>query len=198
MHGPPDAPRDPGDAPLPIYLNEDQAGRDPHVIAYPHVLLCAGVTVLLSDGSLAGCHFVEPGSEQQNGNRLAHQIALSGQQMLSMYMTCNFNIHVNQFGSLNAAGKAALINFHGDVYCYDTAAINPQHGTFIAIRSRGHAHRPRILYKRDEKMLYRDPDFLAQLDPADNANVVGGLNTQSGNPMHRASYLVDVQRIHVP
>lgn len=181
-----------------IYLNEDQAGRDANIVAYPHILLCAGITVLLSDGSLAGCHFVGPTSEQQNGLRLAHEIALSGEQMLSMYMTCNFHIHVNQFGSLDAVGKANLINFHGDVYCYDTAAINPQHGTFVAIRSRGAAHRPRILYKRDEKMLYRDPDFLAHLDPEDNANVVGGLNTQSGNPMHRASYALNVQRVHVP
>ena len=38
-----------------VYLDEDDVGHAPFSIAYPHLLLCMGVTVIMGDGSVAVC-----------------------------------------------------------------------------------------------------------------------------------------------
>lgn len=179
-----------------IYLNEDQAGRDANTVAYPHLVLCAGVTVLLSDGSLAGCHFSDPTTEVANGQKLVNEINASGQQMVAMYMTCDFSEHVTNWGGLDAVGKAGLLNFHGKAYTFDTGCINPQDGTYVALISRGAGHNPEIRYKRDEKMEYRNP----ALNPPVGVSRVehAGLTTLSGTDMHKLSYFWKATKLHIP
>ena len=48
---------------MPIFLDEDMIAGDPAEICYPHLVLCMGVTVKMSDGYLFGAHVTEPTTE---------------------------------------------------------------------------------------------------------------------------------------
>jgi hypothetical protein len=179
-----------------IYLNEDQAGHDANIIAYPHLVLCAGVTALLSDGSLAGCHFTDPTTEVANGQRLLNVIQGSGQLVVALYMACDFSEHVDNWGGLDVVGKAGLINYQGNAYTFDTGCINPQDGTYVAMISRGAGQHPEIRYKRDEKMEYRNPALNPPVGVSRTEHA--GLTTQSGNEMHKVSYFWKVKKVNCP
>ena len=144
---------------MPVFLDEDMIGGDSAEICYPHLLLCMGVTVKLSDGYLFGAHATSPSTEAAVLAELVKQITAyitnhHGVTMDKLYCTGNFSKHVTTHGGGDVAAKAAALGFHGDAYSFDSALIKPKDGTFVTIRSNGPHHACGIFYKRDEKVKY--------------------------------------------
>lgn len=148
---------------MPIYLDEDMVGQDPNEICFPHLLLCMGVVVLMTDGSLIGAHFTIPDTEAQVGAEMAAQITAHtgahGTAMHQLYCSGDLPLHCGHHGGMDIQNKAGMLNFHGDAYSFDTSAIKPKHGTFVSVQSNGPNINCTIYYKRDEKVnkLYDRP-----------------------------------------
>lgn len=140
---------------MPIYLDEEMVAGDPNEIRYPHLLLCMGVTVLLSDGSLIGAHFTNPSTEKGLIDEMKKQIAEYSAKhsvtMRKLYCAGNLPEHTVKYGGMDVLGKAQSLGFHGDAYSFDTSSIKPKDGTYVAVRSNGPMLQCSIYYKRDEK-----------------------------------------------
>lgn len=144
---------------MPIYLDEDMVGQDPAEICFPHLLLCMGVVVLMTDGSLIGAHFTLPDTEAGVAAELLQQINANGSGMHQLYCMGDLPVHCGHHGGMDVQGKANLLGFHGDAYTFDTSGIKPKNGTFVSVQSNGPTHNCTISYKRDEKVskLYDRP-----------------------------------------
>ncbi|QEH35841.1 hypothetical protein OJF2_43980 [Aquisphaera giovannonii] len=135
------------------YLDEDMVAHEPDFIAYPHLLVCMGVTLLMTDGSLLGAHVVEQQSQDEafaGMQEFMRTIALAGITPDRLYLTGNVGIHVQSAD--NAHGKARKLGYAGIVYVFDTSLIKPKDGTFVMLTSKGPGVHPTIQYKRNEKV----------------------------------------------
>lgn len=196
---------------MPIFLDEDMVGEDPAEICYPHLLLCMGVTVLMSDGSLIGAHFTTPSTEAGIAAEMVAKIAAAHPAtMHELYVAANLPEHVVKYGGMDVQGKAALLNFHGDAYSLDSSSINPQDGTFVAVRSNGPNNRCGIYYKRDEKVQplyqtgaganvskfikgsYGKADKVVTL-PSKKTGLTGQIHK-----LHKASFLLEIKHHRIP
>ncbi len=139
---------------MPIYLDEDMVGQDPNCIAYPHLLLCMGVTFLLSDGSLLGAHITTHDTEAAVLGKMTNTIGLlpPGTTADRLYLTGNAGIHFG--GAMDAHAKARALGYGAIVYMFDTSMIKPKDGTFVMLTSNGPGVHPGIQYKRNEKLAY--------------------------------------------
>src|SRR5262245_35662298 len=110
------------------YLDEDQVGQD-FQIGYPHLLLCMGVTLLMTDGSLVGAHVSYMDTEAAVMNKLVALLGAlpPGVTPLDLYLAGNVAIHCVKDRGRNeaqeAVAKAQALNFHGNCYLFDTSMI---------------------------------------------------------------------------
>lgn len=177
---------------MPTYLNEDQVGSDPTVIAYPHLLLCMGLTLQMDDGSLIGAHFTNSSTEARVAAKIIREIAAHGGTAARMYLTGNFYEHVGKHGGQDYTGKAGLIGYTGDVFCFDTRTIKPKQGTFVRLTSHGPGNGCLVEYKREERVVYTDTTGKVgsslQKNPSKLPLVstyqIQSLDTVSGTPLH--------------
>lgn len=195
---------------MPIYLDEDMVGQDPAEICYPHLLLCMGVTVLMADGTLIGAHFTTPDTEANIAAEMVQQINAHGSAMHQLYCAGSLPEHVVKFGGAGIQGKAQLLGFHGDAYSFDSSSIDPQDGTYVAVRSNGANHKCSIYYKRDEKVkpLYQAGAGanVSKIDPATNYRAARVQNVASGktgltgpiHKLHKASFLLRIDHYSIP
>jgi hypothetical protein len=193
-----------------IYLDEDTVGQDPTEICYPHLLLCMGVTVLMTDGRLIGAHFSTPTTEAEVAAEMVVQINAHTAAMHHLYCTADLPVHIVQCGGMDVAGKAQLIGFHGDAYSFDTSLIDPQDGTFISVQSNGPNNKCGIYYKRDEKVqpLYQTGvgTNVSKIEsarfgqPAQVLNVPSKRTGLSGpiHKLHRASFMLQIKHYKIP
>jgi hypothetical protein len=194
---------------MPIFLDEDMISGDPAEVCYPHLLLCMGVTVKMSDGYLIGAHVSEPTTEALVLAELVQQInayiALHhGVTMDKLYCTGDFAEHVTHHGGGDVAAKAQALGFHGDAYSFDASPIKPKHGTFVTVRSNGPAHPCGIFYKRDEKVKYDNQygPAVSQISTYKlNVRQVPSANTGFRKPIHKlhdATHLLQIQHHVIP
>jgi len=136
-----------------IFLDEDMVGADANVIIYPRLLLCMGVTVLMSDGWLVGGHVSDHTTELHVLGEIANQIAARpGAHTEHLYCTGNYARH-RAHGGLKVSQKAAALGYHGPAFRFDTPDYT--HGTALQITSNGAGHKCSIEYKRDNKVAYQ-------------------------------------------
>jgi hypothetical protein len=133
-----------------IYLDEEMIGRDGGEIAYPHLLLCMGITVLLRDGSLVGAHLTNGNSEAGMLAEVANQVQASGVNPYLLYVTGHLAKHFGQGGSMPHE-KARAIGYTGDVMVYDTGALEPTDGSFVRVVSNGGNAQCTLYAMRDEE-----------------------------------------------
>lgn len=194
---------------MPIFLDEDMISSDPAEICYPHLLLCMGVTVKMSDGYLVGAHVTEPTTEAHVLAELVQQINTyianhHGVTMDKLYCTGNFQEHVTTHGGGDVAAKAGALNFHGDAYSFDASLIQPRDGTFVTIRSNGPAHPCGIFYKRDEKVKYDNVSgpMVSQISSYRmNVRQTPTAKTGFRKPIHKlhdATHLLQIQHQVIP
>ena len=175
-----------------IYLNEEQVGSDQTVVAYPHLVLCMGLTLQMDDGSLIGAHFTTSSSEEKIAGKILNEIADHGGQPTKMFLTGNFHEHVTTHGGRDYTGKADLIGYAGDVLCFDTQKIKPKQGTFVRLTSLGAGNGCHVEYKREERVVYTDTSgnrgSSLQKNPRKlpvvNTYQIASLDTVSGTPLH--------------
>lgn len=117
-----------------IYLDEDCVGEDPNEIAYPHLLLCMGVTCQLQNGRLIGAHITNDSTEQTVLKEMKRRIDSDPSKPVALYITGHLINHWNNKGGSPEA-KAKQLGYRGDVYGYDTARLNPTDGSFVKINS---------------------------------------------------------------
>lgn len=133
---------------MPIYLDELMVGEDPNEIIYPNLLLCMGITALMSDGSLIGAHVVDGTREQEVLTEMANRIALAAPETpVHLYCTGNYENHKHH-GGMKVSQKAAALGFHGKAYRFNTPDY--AYGTYVRIVSNGANHKCSIDYKRDQ------------------------------------------------
>ena len=118
-----------------VYLDEDMVGEDLNVIAYPHLVLCAGVTCLMSTGRLIGAHFTTPHTERALLRELHGRIESAEGDPRKLYVIANFKHHF-QLGGGAPLDKARALHFIGDVWTYDTAGVY-EDGAFALVKSLG-------------------------------------------------------------
>lgn len=177
---------------MPAYLNEDQVGTDQTVIAYPHLLLCMGLTVQMDDGVLIGGHYTSSSTEEKVSDKIVNLIDVHGGNPTRMYLTGNFYEHVQKHGGRDYTGKAALIGYAGDVFCFDTRSIKPKDGTFVRLTSLGVDAGCHVEYKREERVVYTDINDRVgsslQKNPKKlqtvNTYQIKSVDTVSGTPLH--------------
>jgi hypothetical protein len=140
-----------------VYLDEEMVDQD-FEIAYPHLLLCGGLTLLLDDGSLVGAHLTSPSHDSKVLTSMADFLSYLpvGVKKVGMLLCCNVSIHCAQRGGVDQdlKTKANALGFQGPAYVFDTGRIKPKDGTFVLVSSNGSLVLPAIQYKRDEKMKY--------------------------------------------
>lgn len=191
---------------MPIFLDEDRIGSDRNAICYPHLLLCMGVTVLMSDGSLVGAHVSDATTEDAVLAELAAEIrGLAPLTMQRMYCTGNMDVHTSH-GGKSVEQKANAIGFHGKAYLFDTGRIKPRDGTFVQVTSNGANHQCSIQYKRDEKVrsLYvTTPGPLVKRINTYRGVTVTEPAAKSGlaepiHKLHTANFLLQVKKFNIP
>ncbi len=195
---------------MPIYLDEDMAGEDANEICFPHLLLCMGVTVLMSDGSLIGAHFTTPDTEADLAAAMLARINAHGGAMVHLYCAADLPEHVVKFGGMDVRGKAQLLGFHGDAYSFDTSSIDPADGTFVTVRSNGPNHKCSLYYKRDDKVkaLYQrgnGPNVsrvvaATTFRPAQTQNTSSTTTGLTGaiHKLHKASFALQIKHYTIP
>jgi hypothetical protein len=137
---------------LAIYLDEDRLGTDAAEICYPHLVLCMGVTLLMSDGSLMGAHVCDNLVEPALLAKLREAVNNRAVVPVKLYCAGDYKVHTVQFGCMTVPQKAAALGFHGDAYLFNTGTIHPKDGTFVAVRSNGPNNHCGVYYKRNEKV----------------------------------------------
>jgi len=136
-----------------IYLDEDMVGADNATIGYPHLLLCMGVTVVMSDGTLQGAHVSNANTEALVMGQLLQDINAHGGQMAQLYCAADLNEHLGH-GCGDIRAKAGMLGFHGPGYMFDFGYIDPQDGAFVEVTSNGANAMAAMRFKRDEKVNY--------------------------------------------
>lgn len=177
---------------MPKYLNEDQVDTDHHVICYPHLVLCMGVTLLMNNGDLIGAHFTDKGTEAKVSDKVKKALAAHGGAAKRMYMTGNFYEHVRRAGGQDYTGKAHLVGYTGDVFCFDTNSIKPKQGTFVRITSTHVDGSCLVEYKREERVVYINLEGTRGSGVTNNplklplvsTKYVQDIDTVSGTPLH--------------
>src|SRR5712691_8761699 len=119
-----------------VYLDEEYVGSDPTEIIYPHLLLCMGVTCLMSDGRLFGAHIGDGSSEDAVLAGLKSRITGQPSKPVALYVTGNRAIQQSHGGKTPQA-KAQGLGYKGAVHVYDTAKLKPNDGSFVRIVSNG-------------------------------------------------------------
>ncbi len=76
----------------------------------------------MDDGSLIGAHFTNSLTDA----KILKEITAHGGSAVRMYLTGHFYEHVRKHGGKNYTGKAELIGYTGDVFCFDTQTIKPK------------------------------------------------------------------------
>lgn len=137
-----------------VYLDEDHVGHDLHSIAYPHLLLCMGVTVIMGDRSVAGAHITIHDTEEKVLVKLVELMSLIPATPRKLLLTGNFEIHQSFEGTFTPAEKANAIGYKGKIICFDTASFKPKDGAFVRVISNGPVNDPTIEFKRNEKVTY--------------------------------------------
>ena len=137
-----------------IYLDEDMIGTDANMIAFPHLLLCMGVVVVMQDGSLIGAHFTTPQTEQSLLHGMRRTILGNGSGMDQLYCMANLAEHIHKFGGLDINGKAEALGFAGQGYVADFGVFKPTDGTYAQVTTNGAGHRATVRCKLNEHMVY--------------------------------------------
>ena len=179
-----------------VFLDEDQVGADPVVVAYPHLLLCMGATVLMSDGSLVGAHFSDASTEPAVARALAELIRLTPATMQRLYLTGNYDVHVTRHGGGNYMQKAAHIGYQGDVCLLDTGKFKPKDGTFVKITSLGPNQNCVVEWRLNEEMRYenkmKNETNVWKMGPGKSPVTTVGSNVKTGELLKEAEYFVDI------
>ncbi len=158
-----------------IYLDENMVGSDANMIAFPHLVLCMGVVLVMSDGSLIGAHFTTPDVEKGILNMMVREVAGSGQTMNQMYCIADLAEHIQKYGGQDINGKAAGLGFTGQGYVIDLGCNNPADGCYAQVTSNGSAQRATVRTKLNEKM-----DYTFTADAGPNVTKVGMGTMQRG------------------
>lgn len=137
-----------------IYLDEDMVGVDANMIAFPHLLLCMGVVVVMQDGSLIGAHFTTPRTEQTLLRLMLDKIAANGSEMDQLYCMANLAEHIGNHGGLDINGKAEGIGFTGQGYVADFGVLKPTDGTYAQLTSNGAGAAASVRCKLNQDMAY--------------------------------------------
>lgn len=137
-----------------IYLDEDMIGADASMIAFPHLLLCMGVAVVMGDGSLIGAHFTTPKTEHSLLNGMRRTIVRNGSGMSQLYCMADLAEHIQKYGGLDITGKAQALGFTGQGYVADFGVLKPTSGTYAQVTTNGAAQRATVRCKLDQQMAY--------------------------------------------
>jgi hypothetical protein len=146
-----------------VYLNEKEFGSANDKVAFPHLLLCMGF-VALTGNAMFGMH----SDTRQDSGELAHELygfmagrGVNGGNIVALYGCGNWSVRYG-FGNNLAAWKeemrqvALAFGFNGPARGFDTSIIAPQDGTYVEYLPLYAQQRSRILYKRNEKMVYQN------------------------------------------
>lgn len=169
-----------------VYLNENDVGHELNSIAYPHLVLCMGVTMIMGDGSVAGAHITTHSTEVKTLKKLVEIMALVPATPRKLLLTGNFEIHQSFEGTFTPAGKAAAIGYRGKVICFDTARIKPKDGAFVRIISNGPVNDPTIEFIRNEKVTYS----MTLTNPVGHLGARLGMYTEAHSIKRRSSVKV--------
>ncbi len=137
-----------------IYLDEEQIGTDANMIAFPHLVLCMGVVVVMRDGSLVGAHFTTTKTEQILLHGMRRTILGNGSGIDQLYCLANLSQHVDKHGGLDITGKARALGFTGEGYVADFGVFKPTHGTYAQVTTKGAGQRASVRCKLNEHMVY--------------------------------------------
>lgn len=137
-----------------VYLDENHVGHDLHSIAYPHLVLCMGVTMIMGDGSVAGAHITTHSTEVKTLAKMVDLMSLVPATPRKLLLVGNFGLHQSFVGTFTPAQKANAIGYKGKIICFDTSSFEPKDGAFVRILSNGPVNDPTIEFKRNEKVSY--------------------------------------------
>lgn len=137
-----------------IYLDEDEVGSDPRTIGYPHLVLCMGVTVVMSDGSLIGAHVSNPSTENNVLGQLLVDIQRHGGAMTQLYCAADVAEHCGVHHCLDITGKANALGFSGPGYLFDFGYIKAKDGAYFEVTSAGANAQCALRFKRNENVAY--------------------------------------------
>jgi hypothetical protein len=122
-----------------LYLDEDMVGTDTTQINYPHLLLCAGVTIQLSNGRLIGGHITNVTHEEPILAELKRLVDSDPGTPVRVYIIANLAVHNGK----SPMQKASTLGFFREnpnriqLVVYDTKKLNPDDGTFARLVSSG-------------------------------------------------------------
>jgi len=146
-----------------IYLDEMQAGSDPNVIGFPHLLLCMGLVCVSRTNVLYGIHLDTPANTDDliNGFRrwAVNTAGFTPSNSIALYGSANWRVRYNTRLHKRKEWKnemtriAGLLQYHGPVRGFNTSMISPKDGTYVEYHA-DVRKACRIYYKRHEKMTY--------------------------------------------
>jgi hypothetical protein len=106
-------------------------------------------------------HFDSNRSRQESAQTLAAYIRGQNSVMKTLYGSCNFSIrYAGQGLNKRVAWEAEMtliagdLNFHGQVYGFNTGIISPRDGTYLEYTRVPNQDVCTLAYKRNEKMVY--------------------------------------------
>jgi hypothetical protein len=137
-----------------LYLDEDMVGVDANMIAFPHLVLCMGVVLVMGDGSLVGAHFTQPSTERTLLRLMIVQARQNGSGMSQLYCLADMDQHVRTHGGLDIMGKAEGLGFTGSGYAADFGVLKPTDGTYAQVTSNGAAQRATVRCKLNQEVTY--------------------------------------------
>jgi hypothetical protein len=173
------------------YLDEDETGTDAHKIGFPHLLLCQGVVCVMSNGHLIGGHFTSGSSEGSVASAMQGLINANGSGISRIYVA--YDSRKKPASAADARGKAALFNFRGTVYYFDTSRIKPADGTYVEVSSVA-GGRCLVQYKRNEKMSYASG---AKIPGTNKSATTGAQLKPTASKMHKAGHIMGMTKITV-
>ncbi len=118
------------------YLDENCVGSDASEIVFPHLVLCLGVACQMDTGTLVGAHVSVAEYEEQVLDELAARVTAVDGSVARLYMIADFHRHFVE-RKLTFTAKARRLGHTGNIFGYDTRAVQRDDGAYVRIRSPG-------------------------------------------------------------
>lgn len=136
-----------------LFLEEDMVGADANMIAFPHLVLCMGMVVVMGDGTLIGAHFTQPTTEKAILYLVSRHVELNASGMDQLYCMADLDQHFKQ-GGMDILGKAKGIGFKGQGYVADFGVLQPTNGTYAQLTTKGAGNKASVRCKLNQEVKY--------------------------------------------
>lgn len=165
-----------------IYLDEEMVGEDPNEVAYPHLLLCMGVTCVLDNGVLIGSHVTNGNTERVLLAEMRQRIEAHHPHIpRKLYITGDIARHDSQ-GGMPVTDKARALGYIGEVKTFDTGTLNPTDGSFVRITSDNHGNCTVVAMLNQEATPYGLGHYVEGVSGDINRYVPGNPDNPWGRP----------------